>query len=812
MTGYLRWQAEQHADRVADLLEPFVGKGDPWKPRLRYMMEWRNLQKSRRFFDLFLRLLDDGTLDDASDRIASNGTFWSMLGHLAKSQPAWFAELAGHWLDRRVKVALATSGAKQGLSFSDDFGVRDFFESARRAPREFLQHVLPAILRAAQAFAYESGTSLLWDGVWPSRYRGEYLGLKEAFVTACETALEILGKKDPKELCVFIAELRTKPLYTANHLLLSAYLSAPLAFAEEALSLLAAEPDRLLCGFSDSAHWVSRCVVEHCSPHCTEATFQKLETAVLSYTTPFEKSEDGAECRGHAAFNLASALAAARRSNSINQQLAEWQKKFVEPDGPPQGIRAYSIVSPVPEKEAADFSDDEWLQTISEYNAERGVPDWKHPEKGGASEFAGLLRGFTEKEPERFARLLLRFPADTNPSYFMNVLYALKGAPVPSSLKCDVARRVFDSSSTACLNAAVDLLGAVEDKPLPDDAVRFIICMAIEHPDPNRNRQDAKPYKEANDIVSEGINSVRGRAAEAIRDLIRRDKSYLNVFDATFNKLVEDPSLAVRACVASTLSAVAVHNVGRALALFGTLVDADALLLATDPVQRFIFAGLCNHGVELQPVIRRMLASEHEEVRRAGGTFACLARLYHASADDLAEAALGGDSVCRIGAAKVAKDNFTHPDCKVWCESKLTLLFNDCEAEVRREAAGCFWHLWQQPDLPLAQFDPLIRTFLDSPAFAEEPTFLLYALEGTRQRVPEAILDICEQFVAKCADQARDIRTSLAGDEHTVGKLVFRAYAQLESTALRKRTLNLIDRMCEEGLQSAGQHFADFER
>jgi hypothetical protein len=278
------------------------------------------------------------------------------------------------------------------------------------------------------------------------------------------------------------------------------------------------------------------------------------------------------------------------------------------------------------------------------------------------------------------------------------------------------------------------------------------------------------------------------------------------------SKLVEDPSLATRACVASALCAVAIHDFPRALVLFAKLVDADDLLLGTDPVFRFVRAGLCNHAKEFRPFISRMLASKYEEVRRLGGTLACLARLYDASMHDLAETALAGDTACRMGAVKVAKDNFMHPDCNEWCEPRLKLLFDDTSDQVRKEAAGCFWHLWQRPTLPLAQFNSLIQAFLDSSAFADEPTYLLHALEDTRERVPEAILNVCEVFVAECAEQARDIRTSLAGDEMTVGKLVFRAYAQLESKGLRTRTLNLIDRMCEEGLQSAGKHFVDFER
>jgi hypothetical protein len=304
MANYLRWQSEQHGDRVATLLEPFVGKSGLWKQRLSGIMEWTHLEYSRRYFELFLRLIDDGTLDDAKDRLARNGTFWSMLGFLAKSQPSWLAELAAHWLDRRVSVALASGGKNNGVSFSDVFGVEQMFESARLAPLEYVKQVLPAILRAAQAFPYAAENSFLRDGVWGWRYRGAHIGLGESYLSACEEAFGILGKHDPNSLRPFIDELRTKKLHTANHLLLNAYLTAPVFYADEALELLAAEPDRLLCGFSDNAHWVSRCLIEQSSPHCSEETFRKLEIAVLSYSTPIERSEENPDYKGHAAYNV----------------------------------------------------------------------------------------------------------------------------------------------------------------------------------------------------------------------------------------------------------------------------------------------------------------------------------------------------------------------------------------------------------------------------------------------------------------------------------------------------------------------------
>jgi hypothetical protein len=199
-------------------------------------------------------------------------------------------------------------------------------------------------------------------------------------------------------------------------------------------------------------------------------------------------------------------------------------------------------------------------------------------------------------------------------------------------------------------------------------------------------------------------------------------------------------------------------------------------------------------------------------VRRVGGIIACLARLCHEGADSLSEAALSGDEHCRLGACKVAESNLLYPECRVWCEAALSRLFNDENKAVRGEAARCFWHLWHSPDVPLTNYETLIRSFLASPAFADEPTYLLHALEETRHRVPQVLLDVCEAFVRRCSADARDIRTSIAGDQHTVGKLVFTAYAQLQSQNLQMRALDLIDQMSLEGLSIASTHLSSFER
>ena len=187
------------------------------------MMEGRNLEKSRRFFDLFLRLLSDGALDDASDRFASNGTFWMMLYGLSEKRPEWCAEVAAAWLDRQIAIVSASAGGIDESSprLNDQFGVDQLLKSAHASPGAFLEFVLPAVVRAAATFLYSADEEeFSRDRLWPILFRSDYLGLTEAFLSACEDALQLLGQQSPTLLRPLIDQLSAHRLYTANHLLM----------------------------------------------------------------------------------------------------------------------------------------------------------------------------------------------------------------------------------------------------------------------------------------------------------------------------------------------------------------------------------------------------------------------------------------------------------------------------------------------------------------------------------------------------------------------------------------------------------------
>ena len=56
------------------------------------------------------------------------------------------------------------------------------------------------------------------------------------------------------------------------------------------------------------------------------------------------------------------------------------------------------------------------------------------------------------------------------------------------------------------------------------------------------------------------------------------------------------------------------------------------------------------------------------------------------------------------------------------------------------------------------------------------------------------------------------MQTDRVGDAYTVTKLIFRTYQQHQNDERTSHSLDLIDRLCLEGIGDAGREFEQFER
>ena len=141
-------------------------------------MRWAGLTISQRFLDLYLRLLDNGVLDEARG-LAVNSDFWVLILPLAEHRPAWACEVIGHYFRRRHDLSMS---AAQPNPFDTDGGTVQnsqlaeglFLNAARGAAASFVAEVLPFMLRVMDFPAKREGEPPWPDPEWRYRFYSVY--------------------------------------------------------------------------------------------------------------------------------------------------------------------------------------------------------------------------------------------------------------------------------------------------------------------------------------------------------------------------------------------------------------------------------------------------------------------------------------------------------------------------------------------------------------------------------------------------------------------------------------------------------------
>lgn len=324
-----------------------------------------------------------------------------------------------------------------------------------------------------------------------------------------------------------------------------------------------------------------------------------------------------------------------------------------------------------------------------------------------------------------------------------------------------------------------------------------------------RWRRGGEPYY-GGDILTAGINSVRGTAAETIAELIHRDAGRLAFFRPVLERLMRDPSSAVRCCAAAALIEVLRYDRDLAVRLFRSLCEIDEdRLLATRYVERFLGYALRTHFADLLPIVERMISSPVAEVATAGARRACVAALVLEGAMSFVRTCLHGGAALRLGAAEVFSVNLREGAFRSSCENALAKLFNDSDKKVREKAATCFDQLH---GVDLASYAELIEKCARSEAFGDRPYHLIQALVENTEPLPEVTCLVCERFVEVFGEQATTIQTSARGEATRVSQVLVRVYHQTGAPLLKARCLDLIDRMEALGVLGLTEALVLYER
>lgn len=803
------------SDRVAEILSQYVGNGQSWANRLRYIAMWCEPGTSRGYFDLFLRLLSSGVIDDARGPIAVNSDFWSIPYALPKRHADWAAELIGCYLRRRSQLA-DENGVANPFDGADPI-IRDsqvtetiFRETVEGDPFAFLNEVLPWIIEtASKNRVTRADREIDTDAIWGLQIFGWGHSFESQLFSATELALQRIASTHPDALRGFIRSLKSANLVSCHHLAMRAYAAAP-ELADDAIDYLLELPE-LSVGYIDSTYAVTRDLIKSAAPHCTEDRIGALSKRLLDYYSSWERSEDGRKSFGHAQFLLLSAIPADRRTDEVSRRLAELDRKFGSSasDEEPREIEVKAVPPPISGEASAKMTDEQWLAAMARYDDDTVHHRSIDEVFGDAFQLAQVLGDRAKEDPERFSKLLDKMPDHAHRSYFDAILNALADSGISDDVLVAACARCHRLEGRPCGTAICRAIRKRAEGKLPVSALDMIAWYATQDADPASDRGNVWSEDDrdsARDLLTKAINCVRGEAADAIGALLFADFERLPSLVEAVVAVSNDERTIVRITAAHALLAILRCDRDLAVALLLQLTDTpDDRLLKTHYVERALFFSARTHFDLIRGVIERMLASDDGETAEIGARLACVASLTEDEAAALSRRCLSPEASSRLrqGAAGVYAANVASAHLREECERALLTLFHDPESAVRGEAAECFRGF---SGSDLGNFADLVAGFLDSPAFQEHHFDVLRALDETSAAMPAVMCLACERFVEKVGPEGGDIRTAASAHAEMVCRLALRVYATSHELELRTRALNVIDQMMKynyHGLEQA---------
>ena len=706
--------------------------GSPeWGRRLRWMISW---SLSSELVDLAVAAIEAGSFDNA-DAAAGGDDLWMGLHRLGKDDPAGAARLIGALLDH-------------GLVRAQQAGHNDPFESghlpkrsqsdsvitnvARKAPVEFIEHVLPFVAEVAMANQDHAEEELPRGRRWRHRYISPIYGMDQNVFSATENALRRLAEENPAVALEVLELLRDVESSELRFLVCRTLTALP--DADDAINWIVSDTRNLALGWSDSAYWASRELIEQHSPTCSDALFQALQSAVLDCWPSWE----GEDYRDRSQYELLSALDATRMSSVAARRLGEFQGRFSDqPLEPPQP----SVTTGGAHVDLGDpenMSDDDWLHTLRRHTSDEpylGGDDGLVV--GAARSVARMLGEAAKNDPQRFASLALRFSEDIPAAAMNEVISNVQGGVDMDALAdvCEHAHRVYGSAVGQAVCSAIGRAGAANS--------RLVALLGAYAHDPDPEREEARTAASTGeplfggDLLTAGLNSTRGQVALSAASVLFATADHVQALTPVVETLAQDDVIAVRVCAAEAITALGNHAPDHALDLTERTFDNAMDVLEARTGERLLNIAVLRNPDRFAPTLAEAL-TRHDGVATPAGRIWAVVRWHNQLPEGMATDPSALPTAARRGAAEMFAASIAD------CFDDLRSFFNDDDPEVQLQVGLAMRRLDQ---VPASARQDLIDAFMLSAAFPNCMSELMEALERMSSDMPPNTIDVCERVV-----------------------------------------------------------------
>ncbi len=816
----LRTVAEAIPDSVVALVEPFANVDDEWRQRVLNCLAWNAHEDSGSMFSLRLQLARSGVYREYVN--------WSDL-QIERRMPLLEAVLESLTAE---SLGAQSRGPRSRSRFErwTDTDLEALLAAVRQDAGAAWSILIKHIERLAPTADEPFGALDQWLETDREGIHQGLDALPRGLTTIAQEAGRSLAEADGERFWSLTGELRKHESPVIENLLLIAYARLAPALANRAIKWFHSDTRRFRLGTGrNEPKWMpARRLIESLSPHCDYDVFGRLEEAIRSYHSPNERTDaeywlttwkDGhfGDYWGRCQHFLLPALHSERTSPKTEQLIGVLRRKYAhyakERFTSSLRSRGGLVGSPLP-KDLLKLSDNAWFgivtnnKLIDDGYARRWTQiDEDHMAESSIRQFSSSLGHIAKRFPERFARLALRFPSDVDPRYKTAILDSLRATdsgsapedekphwrPAPVDLVEQVLERFHGEDSRDFASAFCWLLqGRAADEWSPASLSR-LTKLATMHPDPAANKLsvgnadgdfDASRASPST-LHTNAMNCVRGAAGMAIGAILRNHTDCFETMRAALEHLCTDPHPAVRVAGIEACLPILAMDKDFALECFRNACESDVRVTASPAGVYFFNCGMENHATIVGHLIVQMALSDIPEVAQEGALEVAARWLFGQHFESELQTCMSGTTPQRRGIAQIAAEFVSKPEYFSECEPWVRQLMDDPDKDVRGE----LHRLARSREILLTDRGiDLVRRFVKSLAFADDPTGLLYGLdEHSGDLIPfsDVLFSAVEQFVGPLLEDSRDMRTAVQLDVSHLNRLLLRLYEQAESAGER---------------------------
>jgi hypothetical protein len=231
-----------------------------------------------------------------------------------------------------------------------------------------------------------------------------------------------------------------------------------------------------------------------------------------------------------------------------------------------------------------------------------------------------------------------------------------------------------------------------------------------------------------------------------------------------------------------------------AVKLFLKACGNDLDVCASHPFEEFVQYAAFSHYTNIRGLLQLAMTSGNPKASEAAARRTVIAELVDIDVGGDAELIRTGTDIQRLAACDAYASNLSHEDVGDKCAEQLIRFFDDSSDEVRKKAAHAFFHADGDRIL---QLEPMIKTFIESRAFESHPLGLMHSLSESNVKLPEIACRAVERILDSIEKHSSQGAIEAASSSATV---LIRTYEQSVDIEIRKRCLDLIDRMEQLGL------------